>query len=75
MWSNPRVAVSLTSLYLLIYIVLLQFDGALGIAMLMFFLSPFFIVWMVLAILKNGHFAGKELQDGEEYGYSDRLKK
>lgn len=56
--------------YLVIYCELLQFESTKGIAVAMFLLSPFLLIWMVYMVLKHGRYDGKELGD-EEFGYQD----
>ena len=38
---------------------------------LMFSISPFLVIWMVLSILKDGKHSGKKLGPDEEWGYED----
>ena len=66
------VAVALVvSFYLLVYIIMLQFEESLGFAMLMMACSPFMLAGLVLSSLRQGEYDGREL-DGDEYGYHDR---
>jgi hypothetical protein len=45
-----------------------------GLTTLIFSLSPFIILWIVFSILKHGKYEGKELEEKEEWGYSDKDK-
>jgi hypothetical protein len=66
--------VYVVSAVLLVYIVLISLGAPLKITGLLFFLSPFLVVWMVIAVLKSKTFTGKDLEDGEEWGYADKRK-
>ena len=74
MLKNPAFVVVFVTVYLLIYTVLFQNLASMNVLMTMFMLSPFLVIWMVLVVLKYGKFKGRELEDDEEWGYSDRLK-
>lgn len=71
MLSRDIIAVSLATFYLLIYIILLQFDATIRAGFTMLLFSPFIICWMVYAVLRHGRFYGKELND-REFGYQDK---
>jgi hypothetical protein len=71
--TRASFSVLFASIYLLIYFIFCQLNGTAGIAIMMFFLSPFVIIWMVFSVLKYGKYNGKEL-DAEEFGYQDRKK-
>jgi hypothetical protein len=74
MLRRPAFATWFVSIYLLIYVLFL-FDGSntlwqIADGMLLF--SPLLIVWMAYTIIRYGIFFGKELKEGEEFGYEDR---
>ena len=71
MLRNDKFAVGFTSVYLFIYLTLLQFDQCLGIAFLLLLLSPVLIGFMVYTILKYGKYNGPEPGD-EAFGYQDK---
>ncbi|MCE3259741.1 MAG: hypothetical protein K0S12_1382 [Bacteroidetes bacterium] len=48
------LAVILVSLFLLLYCALLRFDSTFRIALIMFLVSPFLLIWMVVTVLKSG---------------------
>lgn len=60
-------------MYLLVYCILLQIEHTQWIAVYMFIVSPFLVVWMVYTVLKYGVYTGRELAEDEEYGYQDRM--
>jgi len=39
---------------------------------LIFAASPVLIIWMVWVVLKYGEYDGEELEDEQEFGYTDR---
>ena len=73
MLRNGKFAVGFVTVYLLVYIELLQFENMeiYGFAMLLF--APFLICWMVYTVLKYGKYSGPELGE-EEFGYQDKQK-
>jgi uncharacterized membrane protein len=62
------------TLYLLIYVVMFSFGAPLQFMSAMFALSPVPVFIMVYQVLRNGTYMGKELEEGEEYGYADKKK-
>jgi hypothetical protein len=66
-------AVILVTVYLFIYITLLQFESTQQYGLFMLPLSPFLIGWMVYTVLKHGKFDGPELGN-DEFGYQDKRK-
>jgi hypothetical protein len=40
---------------------------------ILFFLSPFLVIWMVYRVIRYDSYHGKELND-EEWGYADKKK-
>jgi hypothetical protein len=71
--NRASFSVLFASFYLLLYFILCQVNRSAGIAILMFSLSPFVIIWMVYSVLKYGKYNGKPL-DAEEFGYKDKNK-
>ncbi len=65
-------AIGLVSFILLVYATLGAFQIFPGFVLLIFSLSPLFVIWMVWVVLKYGTYDGRELKEGEEYGYGDR---
>ncbi len=52
--KKAQIAISIVTLYLLIYTSAPQMGIAPGIIFTMFFLSPFLVIGMVYIVLKNG---------------------
>lgn len=70
--KNPGFAISFVSLYLLVFALMGQWEGGQYYMPLMFLLSPFLVVWMVITVLRYGRHSGKELSENEEWGYEDK---
>ena len=66
--GNNIFAVWFTSFYLLMYVVLLQSGFGLQAGVFMFSLSPIFIIWMVISVLKDDYRSKKTF---DEYFYED----
>jgi hypothetical protein len=73
MLRNEFFSVYLTTLYLLVYSILLQFEASVNYAIAMLLFSPLIICWMVYSVLKHGEYNGRELGN-DEFGYQDKPK-
>ena len=62
------------SIYIIIYCILLQFDTAFNYALLMLVLSPLLFIRLIIIVLKDGKYNGRELGE-DEFGYQDKIKK
>jgi 4-hydroxybenzoate polyprenyltransferase len=67
-------AIWLATGYLLLYVILFQAGASLWLLSLLFMLSPIPVFYMVYQVLTNAVYPGKELEDGEEFGYQDADK-
>jgi len=67
------VSVIVVTVYLAVYCVLLQFEVTMRFAVWMQALSPIAIIWMVVQVLTQGTYNGRELGE-EEFGYQDKEK-
>jgi hypothetical protein len=74
MFRSPVFATCLVSGYLLIYTVMLATGNKAlqAIAEVMLLFSPVLLLWMAYSVIRHGKFSGKELEEGQEFGYSDR---
>jgi len=66
--------VFLVTALLVLYTILISMKAPLEITGPLFFLSPFFMTWMVVSILKWKAGNVKELAEDQEWGYGDRKK-
>lgn len=67
-------SVFIVSAFLIIYVLLLSINSPVLITWIMFIISPFLVIWMVISVLKSKTFTGKDLEEGEEWGYADKRK-
>ncbi|MDP4261484.1 MAG: hypothetical protein Q8941_03025 [Bacteroidota bacterium] len=67
------VPVFIATALLLIYSVSVALDVPPRITGFLFFISPFFLIWMVISVLKDKT-SSKELAEDEEWGYADKKK-
>lgn len=74
MLKNATVAATISSIYLLVYIILLHSDAPIQLTSVLFFFSPILVIYMVYTVLRFGKFNGKELAPDEEFGYQDKMK-
>jgi hypothetical protein len=71
---KPSIAVVFASLYLLAYYVLYYNVQDYKYMVWMFLGAPFVLGWMAYIIIRYGKYKGPELQENEEWGYSDKNK-
>ncbi len=71
MFRSSNFAVSVTTLALVIFALFAPFFSVAVIWML-FGLSPFLVIWMVLRVLQEASRGVVELEEGAEWGYADR---
>ena len=74
MFRNDIFVAGFVTVYLVVYIALLQSTHTRDYAFLMLLFSPLLLCWMVFTVLKYGRYTGKELGDDEEFGYQDKPK-
>jgi hypothetical protein len=67
-------SVFIVSAFLIIYVLLLSTNAPVLITRIMFIISPFLVIWMVISVLRSKTFTGKDLEEGEEWGYADKEK-
>lgn len=66
-----QFAITVATVYLLIYVWLIQIDFNHAFIFLLFSLSPVVLIYMVYQILKNGKYNGPSLAPDESFGYQD----
>jgi len=71
--SPGSFPVTLVTIVLIVYVVLLVTGWSTVLAGILFFLSPFLVIWMVYRVIRYDSYHGKELND-EEWGYADKKK-
>lgn len=67
-----EIAISIVSALFLVYVSFISFQIFTSIAIMIFIISPGLMIFMVYSVLKHGKFEGKELDEGQEFGYLDR---
>ncbi len=74
MVKNSATAAIIATIYLIVYILLLQLDYLSFFAALLFFFSPALLIWLAITILKNDVYKGRELKEEEHWGYQDETE-
>jgi hypothetical protein len=74
MKRRTPVSVYIVTALLVFYTILIALNAPLWITGLLFFLSPFFMTWMVVCILKSKNHNVKDFAADEEWGYADKKK-
>jgi hypothetical protein len=70
MIKKDILAVAIVSVYLIVYGILIQYSSTETIAIAMWIVSPFLIVWMVYMVIRHGKYEGSKL-GRREFGYGD----
>ncbi len=66
-----KIAIFFATIYLLVYVFLIQINFSHTVIYILFSLSPVVLIYMVYQILKNGTYTGKDLGSDEAFGYQD----
>jgi hypothetical protein len=72
MQNKLNIPATIVTGFLLIYVILLTTGWAPRLTGILFFLSPFLVIWMVYRIIRYDSYRGRELNENEEWGYSDK---
>ncbi|HET9057657.1 MAG TPA: hypothetical protein VFN30_12505 [Chitinophagaceae bacterium] len=72
MFKNPTFSVTVNTICVILFSLLIEHSLTQNIAFAIFIFFPFLAVWMVYSILRYGKYKGKELTDKEEWGYEDK---
>lgn len=75
MLKHPYITTVFATLYLLVYVVLLQLNIAGSFTAVLFFASPALLILLAYSIMRYGSYNGEELHDNEQWGYQDRPDK
>jgi hypothetical protein len=70
--KNYKFSTIFVTIYLVVYTVITRLEISPRVALFMFSISPFLVIWMVYTILKFAPYNGRELEENEEYGYQDK---
>ena len=71
--NRSNFAIGFVSCYLLCFLVLIHTPYT-RLIWSMFLFSPVLVAWMVYTVIKYGKYSGKELDEGEEWGYEDKSR-
>jgi hypothetical protein len=77
MLRQPKFSVIFVTAYLVLYAIFLTCGNnrLILIADYQLLFSPLLLVWMAFTVIRYGKFSGRELKEGEEYGYDDRKER
>jgi hypothetical protein len=70
--KNPIFATIFVSAYLILFCIFSRVPSMEEYAFDMFLASPFFVIWMVLTVLKDRKYKSPSLGN-KEFGYRDRM--
>jgi len=72
--KKPALVTAIVTAYLVLYYILFHAGVSENILILLFIVSPFLMIWLVVTILKYDQSPTTDLPENEEWGYSDRDK-
>ena len=75
MLKHPYYTALFATLYLLTYVLLIQFEVWKNLVYLLFFFSPLVVLSLAWSILRHGKYNGRELTEHEHWGYQDKTHK
>jgi hypothetical protein len=75
MLKHPAISTLFATVYLLVYVVLLQLNLWSNFTTILFFFSPVLICLLGYSIIRYGTYDGEEFDDDEHWGYQDRTEK
>lgn len=73
MLRNDIFSAVVVTIYLVVYVVLLQFESTQFYGFRMLIFSPLLLCRMIYTVLKYGKYEGPELGE-DEFGYQDKAK-
>jgi O-antigen/teichoic acid export membrane protein len=68
--NRSSFSILFASIYLALFLIAIQ-TGQSQLVWPLFLLSPFVVIYMVYSVLRFGKYSGKEMSEGEEWGYED----
>ncbi|HVX52127.1 MAG TPA: hypothetical protein VHB48_18350 [Chitinophagaceae bacterium] len=74
MIRNPYIVGWFVTVYLIVYVTLIQFPSTVDIAFCMMLFAPLLMVWLAFTVLRYGRYNGKEFGKDDEFGYQDKAK-
>jgi hypothetical protein len=66
------IPVWVVSIILLVYSFLIVAGSSSPVISLIFFVSPFLMIWLVYNVIRHGEYKGPEFKENQEWGYADR---
>jgi hypothetical protein len=71
---KERIPVLVVSGILILYMLLMVARDSSRLPYIIFAISPLLIIWLAYNVIRHGEYKGKELEEGEEWGYTDKNK-
>lgn len=68
--NRASFSVLFSSIYFLVFLVALPLGWS-QLTWSLFLFSPLLLVCLAYSVIRFGHYHGKELEEGEEWGYED----
>lgn len=71
MLKSPAFSIVNVTAYLVIFVVISRLYPDLSLLLTLYSISPLLVIWMVYTVIRYGSYSGRELREGQEWGYED----
>ena len=75
MLKHPAIMTIFATVYMSLYVLLLQLEPFPNLSFILFFFSPLIILALAYSIIRYGKYNGKEFTEEEHWGYQDHPDK
>jgi hypothetical protein len=70
--NKVSIAILLSTIYLIVYVLLIQLNMLESVVLIMFATSPLIVLLLAYIIIAKGKYEGGNLQDDSHWGYEDK---
>lgn len=68
---TPHFMITFATIFLLVYVALINFEANAGLVLGMFTFSQFMVVALAYIVVRHGVYDGKDFEEDQEFGYED----
>lgn len=71
MLKHPAFSITTVTAYVVVFVVISRLHADLSLLLTLYPISPLLVIWMVYTVIRYGSYSGRELREGQEWGYED----
>ncbi len=71
MLKRPAFVITIVTAYLVIFVVKARLYPDLTLLLILYSIAPLPVIWMVCTVIRHRRYNGRELREGQEWGYED----